>query len=393
MECDVVVVGAGPAGGHTARLIAEHGYSVALLEEHREIGEPVQCSGLITPKVLEMEHVESTVLNPGIRGAHFFSPSGRKISVDGGGPRAVVVHRAMFDRAIVHNALRKGVRLFLGTQAVGVEPEEGGVTVQARQARSNLQFKTKIVVGCDGLRAGVARWFGLPTPPRVYPCFEAEMVGVDHDKDFVSVFTGSRFAPGFFAWIVPTEDDGAMVGVGIRSGNAKTYFERMLQEDPVAPFLRKAKPITYIAGAVPLGISKRTYAAHAMIVGDAASQVKATSGGGIYPGMKCGEAAAATALEALEANDFSAGMMANYQKRWMRDIGEELRKDYQIHKAFTHLSDVQLEELFRLLDNPELLDLFVHEGDIDFPSKAAFKALRMEPRLLKFAGPALRAFL
>ena len=42
---DIVIVGAGVAGCRTAELAARKGLSVALLEEHEKIGEPLACSG------------------------------------------------------------------------------------------------------------------------------------------------------------------------------------------------------------------------------------------------------------------------------------------------------------------------------------------------------------
>ena len=44
---DVAVIGAGPSGSMVARLLGERGYSVALLEEHAQPGDPVNCSGII----------------------------------------------------------------------------------------------------------------------------------------------------------------------------------------------------------------------------------------------------------------------------------------------------------------------------------------------------------
>ncbi|MDP2717841.1 MAG: FAD-dependent oxidoreductase [Candidatus Micrarchaeota archaeon] len=40
---DVIVIGAGPAGGSAAYHAAKQGLSVLVLEEHRAIGEPVHC--------------------------------------------------------------------------------------------------------------------------------------------------------------------------------------------------------------------------------------------------------------------------------------------------------------------------------------------------------------
>ncbi|TLZ62921.1 MAG: hypothetical protein E6K16_05330, partial [Methanobacteriota archaeon] len=61
-EFDVVVVGAGPAGGYTAGRIAKADYEVALIEEHREIGEPIQCGGLVTPRVFDIVSCKETII-------------------------------------------------------------------------------------------------------------------------------------------------------------------------------------------------------------------------------------------------------------------------------------------------------------------------------------------
>jgi len=68
---DVLVVGAGPAGGLVSQRIARAGYEVALIEEHREIGEPIQCGGLVTPRVFDYVSCKETILGE-IRGAEIY---------------------------------------------------------------------------------------------------------------------------------------------------------------------------------------------------------------------------------------------------------------------------------------------------------------------------------
>ena len=125
---DVVVIGAGPAGGYLAGKVAAAGYEVALVEEHREIGEPIQCGGLVTPRVFEYVHCKETIIGS-VHGAELYSPSGRKLVIDGHQTEAVVVQRAMFDRAIATDAVRKGAHTFLGAQAQAARREDGGVEV------------------------------------------------------------------------------------------------------------------------------------------------------------------------------------------------------------------------------------------------------------------------
>ena len=44
---DVVVIGAGPSGAITARLLADAGHDVVVLDEQDVVGAPVHCTGLI----------------------------------------------------------------------------------------------------------------------------------------------------------------------------------------------------------------------------------------------------------------------------------------------------------------------------------------------------------
>ena len=59
---DVVVVGAGPIGSRTAEIIAKNGYKVIILEEHPEIGKPVQCAGLVSHRIFELSGASDNVI-------------------------------------------------------------------------------------------------------------------------------------------------------------------------------------------------------------------------------------------------------------------------------------------------------------------------------------------
>lgn len=391
VDFDVIVVGAGPAGGYAADRIARAGFSVAILEEHREIGEPVQCGGLVTPRVFDLVDAKETIVHT-VRGAEIFSPSGRCITIDGGETEAVVVDRAMFDRIVVERALRSGAVSFLGTQAQGARRADGHVEVAVQRGEGPATMTCRILIGADGVRSSVAKWFRILRPRKILPGFEVDMVNVDSNPDFVQLFVGRTFAPGFFGWIIPA-DDTARVGLCVESGNAYAFLQRMLEVPWVRPFVKRAQPIVYIAGGIPLGFPRRSHAANVLIVGDAACQAKATSGGGIYTGMRCAGMAADTAIEALETGDLSERQMHKYHRAWTRSVGKELRKDLAIHQSFTRLTDDDLETIFGLLDNEVMLGLIRRRGDIDFPSKIGWALLREDPRLLKYAGKALRAMI
>ncbi len=388
---DVVIVGAGPAGGLAAQRIARKGYEVAVLEEHREVGEPIQCGGLVTPRVFDYVSCKETILGE-IHGAEIFSPKGRCLTIDGHETEAVVVDRAMFDRAILSDAIRSGAHTFMGTQAQGATRTEAGVEVLVDRDGHKETIRGKIVIGCDGVRSNVAKWFGILRPKKILPGFEVELAGVRGDPGLVKLFVGNEIAPGFFGWIIPSGDT-ARVGLCVGEGNAYAYLMKMLKHPSVEKYTRGAQPILYIVGGIPIGFPRRTYADNVMVVGDAACQAKATSGGGIFTSLHCADLAAQTAIEALEKDDFSARVMHRYHKAWTKSIGKELRKDLAIHESFAKLTDAQFEELFEIFSDPEVLRLIEDTADIDFPSKIGWTLIRRDPRILKYVGKALRTMI
>ncbi|TLZ83273.1 MAG: NAD(P)/FAD-dependent oxidoreductase [Methanobacteriota archaeon] len=361
---DVVVIGAGPAGGYLAGKVAEAGYEVALVEEHREIGEPIQCGGLVTPRVFEYVDCKETIIGS-VHGAELYSPT---------------------------DAVRKGAHTFLGAQAQAAQREDGSVEISIDQDGEPRKLHCKLLVGCDGVRSNVAKWFNILRPRKILPGFEVEMTGVRGDPGFVTLFIGNEIAPGFFGWIIPSGDT-ARVGLCVGEGNAYAYLEKMLTRPEVRQYTKGAQPILYIAGGIPLGFPRRTYADNVLVVGDAACQAKAVSGGGIFTALTCSNFAAQTAIEALESNDFSGRVLHRYHRAWTKSIGKELRKDLAIHESFSKLSDDQFEELFDIFDSPEMLRLIEKKGDIDFPSKVGWALIKEDPRLLKYVGKALRAMI
>ena len=388
---DVVIVGAGPAGGLAAQRIARKGYEVAVIEEHREVGEPVQCGGLVTPRVFDYVTCKETILAE-IHGAEIFSPKGRCLRIDGHETEAVVVDRAMFDRAILTEAVRAGAHTFLGTQAQGAKRTEGGIEVLVDRDGHADRIRGKILIGCDGVRSNVAKWFRILRPKTILPGFEVELAGVRGDPGLVKLFVGNALAPGFFGWIIPSGDT-ARVGLCVKEGNAYAYLMRMLKHPSVEAYTKGAQPILYIVGGIPIGFPRRTYADNVMVVGDAACQAKATSGGGIFTSLHCADLAAQTALQALVKEDYSSRVMHRYHKAWTKSIGKELRKDLAIHESFERLTDAQFEELFEIFDDPEVLRIIEDTADIDFPSKIGWTLIRKAPRILKYVGKALRAMI
>lgn len=395
---DVLVVGGGPIGGQTARHLAAKGHDVLLVEEHAKVGEPVQCAGLFTPRIFDLLDfkLDEVFLN-GVRGAHVWSPSGHKVELDGGKTMAVATDRALFDRKCVEAGARAGAEVRTGVKAVAAVRKEDHVEVTLRSRAGVETVKTRLLVGADGVQSQVAKWFDIPRAREIVPCYGAQVEGTRLPNDVVQMWVGAQRAPGFFSWMIPTNEEGTQgkveLGVDLKAPlPAKSYYDQMYHDPLVNKFLSPdAKPTFDICACIPLGPIKKTTAERVAVVGDAAAQAKPTSGGGVYTGLVCAQHLADVATDALEEDDLSATRMKEYHDRWYDDIGRELYVGWRLRKAFMHLSDAQVEELFHILDDKELLQMVNVLGDIDYPSRLAKPLMRKAPQLFKFSGVAIRS--
>jgi flavin-dependent dehydrogenase len=131
-------------------------------------------------------------------------------------------------------------------------------------------------------------------------------------------------------------------------------------------------------GGIPLKPLRRTFGRRVLVVGDAAGQVKPTTGGGIYFGLICAEAAARTLHNALLVNDLSASKLSGYQKEWQRKLGKELRTEYWIRRIYEHLKDDQINKIFSGIKSSQIADSLLKSDDVSFDMHGAllFKALK-----------------
>ncbi|MFQ5794663.1 MAG: geranylgeranyl reductase family protein [Candidatus Bipolaricaulia bacterium] len=371
---DVVVVGSGPAGSAAARTAAESGARVLMLEEHQQVGSPVQCTGLLSVRGVEETGASQAVLIREITGAFVYAPDGRRLEIRGREAKAWVIDRGELDRELARRAEAAGVEVRTGVRAIDLEPETG--TLRILNDGREGQIQAGVVVGADGPKSQIAAWAGLPPPQKLIFGFQAVVPYRAEHKDFVEVFLGNDLAPNFFAWAVPETDGYAKIGLGTDAGRqGRVCFDRLLartatQIDQVRAFQ---------GGLIPIGPAAHTVSDRILLVGDAAGQSKPTSGGGIYTGTVCGKIAGEVAASCALAGETSNQALSEYERRWRRVLGRELAFGMQFHQLLCRLSDPWIDRIFTLLDDPKVLNIITEFGDIDYTSRLT-KALAKSPR-------------
>ena len=203
------------------------------------------------------------------------------------------------------------------------------------------------------------------------------------------IFVGNKVAPGFFAWIIPTNNNGSCARAGLcvdkNAGRpAKYYFNNLFKNKNTSNFFKGAKIEKRLGGAIPLGFIKKTVTDNIMLAGDAAAQVKPTSGGGIFPGLSCAEICSDVAIDSIKLNNFSADFLKKYQKLCLNPVGKELSKGYRFRSIFKSLSDTQMDKYISKFSDLSIVKIINKFGDIDYPSKLVKPLIRKTPLLLKF---------
>ena len=359
---DVIVIGGGPVGSYVAYKLAGMGHKVMVLERKRRIGESVCCTGIIGQECVSSFTIDDNVILRPVNSAKLFSPSGNLLRLWREEPQAYVLDRAAFDIAMANRAQGNGAEYILDSPVSNIEVEDDRVKIAAIHQKAGLSLEARGAVIATGFGSKLAERLGLGNFGDYVIGGQAEVATTGIDE--VEVFFGREIAPGFFGWLVPTLPRMARVGLLSRH-NPELYLRKLL-----ASLVAQGKIITAETklsyGGIPLKPLSRTYGERLIVVGDAAGQVKPTSGGGIYYGLLCADIAADTLHQALQRDDLSAKSLAKYEREWRRKLGRELKIGYWARKLFERLSDNQIDRIFNIIKANGIDEALLKARDLSF---------------------------
>ncbi len=339
-----IVIG-GVIGAYGAKFLAENN-EVALIEEHKNEEQPVHCAGLISKSGFERLNInpDKFILNK-IRGAKFFSQN-TSFEIRTNETKAYVIDRKRFDNELLNSAIDSGVR-FINERATDINAGENW-TVRTKSS----EFNAKNLILATGANYKLHRMLNLPIPKflnalqyEIFAECEQDMVELHLTKDF-------------FAWLIPV-DGYARVGIagyGNVRENLDNFITNLRAHRKVGEILMKH------AGLIPIYDPKfktdyKFSDLNLRLVGDAAAQVKATTGGGVVMGC----------LAARHLAD------KNYENGWRKDIGNELYLHLMIRK-FLNKRYKKFDDMLAFANKHK--EIF-YSGDMDFASKL-FKNLGLE---------------
>ncbi len=359
---DVIIAGGSVAGLICAREVARNNHSVLVIEEDYEIGTPEHCGGLVSTAGLEELGIIPfrKTFDHLIDSAEIHAPNGNSFSINSKKQKVAEISRRELDKQLAHQAQKNGAVIkvrnsFQEITDKGIRTNEGEIEctifVDARGV-SSLIHKDRTGILSSAQYEIYADWI---------------------KKGRVEVFLDQEKYPGFFAWVIPSDEGKGKIGVAGKGINVAETIEKFLQTKGNYSTVRKIYAPIWIKGPIEEFVNGKT-----VTVGDAAGQAKPTTAGGIYSsgmgGMYAGQAISKY-LESKERSD-----LEEYQKRWTEKFGKEFEKQLFARKILERLDNNTINKLFESI-SPEIIKEISEKDDFDFHTGSIVKLLGIKGSL------------
>ena len=349
LTCDVLVVGAGPAGIAAALELRRAGRDVLVIDKATFPRDKCCGDGLTTGALralAELDFDPSRVASwTPTTDVWLRSPSGREMSMplpQGRGTFAAIAPRMEFDDALVRTALNRGVRIAQGvtfTQITSMTNDGAVVAVEGLG-----EVRCEFVVAADGMWSPVRKSLGLSTPGylgewHAFRQYASNVTGPA--KDRLIVWFDADLLPGY-AWSFPLRDGRVNIGFGILRGgrhsvqDMNTLWPDILSRSHVREALGDNVTLEgrHTAWPIPARVTTATLAhERVLFIGDAACVTDTLTGEGIG--------------QALQSGMIAGRVLATHHARGASAVRKAFRREMKRHFFADHRMSVVLGAILK----------------------------------------------
>ncbi|ADV64484.1 monooxygenase FAD-binding protein [Desulfurococcus mucosus DSM 2162] len=278
VKADVCIVGAGPAGLSVASHLKLR--DAVVIEEHGKPGIPKHCSGLVGVETARLiEKYVGRVVDSSYNTV-YFNAFGRLYKVSYRDDFVFHVNRPLLEEKLSSLVERKGHRVSYGVVARprGVDSILAG----------GVEFKCNTLLIAEGAVGRFRRFFVNP--------YSGFIIGIQSlfrvrniEMDSIYIYY-SEFTPGFFSWIIPLDQDTALIGGGFTRVDAG-LVEKATRRVVEAYGVRLGGVVERFGGIIPMQrpIPDPVIAGKAVFHGDSVPLIKPYTGGGLHYIFKLSE--------------------------------------------------------------------------------------------------------
>ena len=365
---DAIIIGASISGNYLAYLLSNFNLKIAVIEEHQEIGLPFQCAGIISKKLTQLIDLPEDIKLNQVKVAKIFSPSGIFIKLSGE-EQPYIIDRVALDKLFYQRIKSNNkIKYYLEEKFITfkyiTEKRKKSVLIETNKRK----LKSKMLVGCDGPLSSVSKLMGIRN--KVIYATQIRIKANFYQNEAVMWFD-PRWKE-LFGWVVPEGNNIYRIGLGSSKNIAKN-FQIFLKKIGV-DFNEK---LDQQGGIIPYGIMNKSAFDNILLLGDAAGQVKATTGGGIVMLLTAAKYAAFCIKSCFKNNKFSKKYIKKlYEKPCKATIGKQLKVHFLIRTFFETLTDEDYDTLFQIVKTNKIEEIVSLYGDMDFPRDLVIKLLK-----------------
>ncbi len=357
---DILIAGAGPAGATTSIFLAKEKINHIIIDKaifprDKICGDAMsgKTTGILNRITTDWQQYFLDTSKASVsRGIQFIDSNNNCLSIpfqsaadETKNTPGFVSKRIDFDNSLVKMLDDKYANFISDCAIENIEDSTEGLLVKVKLAGVDKIIFTKMIVGADGRGSIVAKKLAMhKVIPEHYSAgiraYYSNVAGM-HDDNYIELHFLKEMQPGYF-WIFPLPNGMANVGMGMLSSAVadKKANLRQLMLDAIEknPAIKKrfenATLESKIEGwGLPLGSKKRSLSGYRfLLAGDAGSLIDPFTGEGIGNAMVCGLVASRHIKKALEANDFSATFLKEYDKEIYHKLWAELKLSHYLQK-------------------------------------------------------------
>jgi len=354
IECDVLVIGGGPAGSSAARAAARQGAKTILIEEDKEIGRPVQCAEGIGRYLIPFLpfKIPREQLKWEIKGMTFWAQD-ILIERNGGIWAGYTINRTEWDQWLASLAKKEGAQIQTNSKLIDMDFDDKFIVKKATVKSNNkkIEIEPKIIIAADGVNSTVIDILGVKKKlnesvgeVKSYELKNINLKYPHHDQ----LFSG-HFAPNAYAYIFPISNKKANVGIG-RVYDLKNNIDSLYNEFVEIPLVKKqiknGKNVSEKSGYAPVKYKTDDWIyGNTLLTGDAANQNFKPFIEGNLPGIICGDIAGKISFEGLNYID----SLNKYKKSVYKKIGPMFKNSDTITDTLLEIKDVKNEYLLYMI--------------------------------------------
>lgn len=353
---DVVIVGAGPAGGQAARTLAKKGHKVLLVERYKDFGENDFSSAGMTLEPLKEFDLPNSII-----GSYWndlvIQCSKEKYSWKSKKAKGVVLDFKKLRQFLADETVKNGGEVLMGHRYIKKKVINNIVTLTLLNTVSSktIQVTAKLVVDATGPLRKVMFDEKEEQPKMELGSgteyvIEVEQEVYDKFKNKLLFFLGHKWAIKGYSWIFPMENRILKVGAGkthIKSvdqektnATTKIITEKIIEEYVKSKEYRIIDKHGGILRYSP-GIKDRFYYNQVIAIGDSVSAINPRGGEGIRYAMQTADLASEYIHKYLKTGeeDFSG-----YRKKWRRRKLLKWRlSEFSARRMYSRYTDEQIE--------------------------------------------------